>query len=60
MSYEVITLLLFRSHIVLMEGVLGFVDYVSYQQLIRSDCTQVQVLDLREKLTLHLVTKEGW
>lgn len=49
-------LLLFRSHSVFVENVLGFVDQVCNQRLIRTDGAEVQVLDIRKEVTFHLAT----
>lgn len=47
--------LLLRSHNVLLKNVLGLVCQVNDQRFMRADGAQVQVLDIGEEATFHLI-----
>lgn len=47
--------LLLRSHNVLLKNVLGLVCQVNDQRFLRADGAQVQVLDIGEEATFHLI-----
>lgn len=51
--------LLLRSHNVLLKNVLGLVCQVNDQRFMRANSAQVQVLDIGEEATFHLIYLKG-